>query len=292
MGRDLLTNQNSGDLTAYLEDLQKKKRVLGHPEFHESDRTFDLTLTGTHDLTEIIGAPNQVGMNLLKSNSMKKFRQMDTNQLISDMNQNVTGYRTAQPKPSDKITSMVLRTKLNEYMSGNTGMSLPAQNQKNSRQKKRADDTFDIINVSNYQKKERFMTQKMGKGFGKAEVIKRRFLTQKNNQSLNEESPYLKTVVQEDQFNSKDKWGTKVINEVAEEGPDVSYFRNLKEMADRQMGSMYDSGDNQPVNQMGEIMMNDMGEILINKDSKNTPQRLENPYDQFEKNQHSDGKTG
>jgi hypothetical protein len=224
--KDLLTNNTSMGPVNYAKEIERKKKIFmteNIEEANESERTpkkireatkfiaqrntrYDNNLTESSQVPELTSKirKNQ-GMNLLKSNSMKKLKHLDTNQVIEDCDVEMTNYQnltieedqSQSQSQGDKSVSVILQKKINEFMTNKTD----SQTSYSRRFPRPTNETTlgSIMDFTIDKTRGRFLTQNNSKkpNLGNYQIIQNQFRT--NTPSQVEKvgnSHYIKTVVQ------------------------------------------------------------------------------------------------
>ena len=238
--KELLTNNTSvsNQNRVFLEKEIEKKRRLFMTEKDKEEETkqptakfiaqrntrYDNNLTDSSQIPELRSKiRKKQGMNLIKSNSMRKYKFMDTNQLIEDADEQMTNFQditideTEIQSEMDKTNSVIIQNKLNEYMSRKTETSF------SRRQPRATEETTlgSIMDLTNDTARGRFLTlnQKGGGTLGNYQIIQNQFMTNKPSQIEENpgESQYLRDAVG-DVDAVKNEWETRIQEEGVEMG--------------------------------------------------------------------------
>jgi hypothetical protein len=226
------------------EMVPKKGKEVGKFIAQRNTR-YDNNLTDSSQVPELTSKIRKLqGMNLIKSNSMKKLKHLDTNQVIEDCDVEMTNYQNLTIEENetssngDKTVSAILQNKINEFMTTKTDSSY------SRRFPRPTNDTTlgSIMDVTVDGGRGRFLTQINKKNnklnLGNYQMIQNQFRTNTPSQVENVgNSQYLRTVVQRGDTIGGN-WETKIEEEGVEmgeimidesgkiKGEDKSYFEN------------------------------------------------------------------
>jgi hypothetical protein len=199
---------------------EKKKPLRPTAKFIEQRNTrYDNNLTDSSQIPELksnIG--KKQGMNLMKSNSMRKYKHLDTNEVIDNCDVEMTNFKNMTIKEQDssvhnRTASQIIQNKLNDYMTQNTQTSVSKNFPRPT------DDTTlgSIMDIPEEEARKRFLTlnkQSQQNQLANYQMIQNQFRTNiKNDPQENVgNSQYLRTVVHgNDGFT--DNWGTRIEEE-------------------------------------------------------------------------------
>lgn len=234
---DLLTN-NTTFVTQvdYQRELERKKKIFMTENVDEEGKRiskkqpvklipnrntrYDNHLTDSSQVPELrskIGKKQE----LMKSNSMKKLRHLDTNEIIQDCDEEMTNYQKEEERTDTRASkeqrtvSEIIQNKLNQYMTAHTESSM-------SRRMPRATNETtlgSIMDMTEAEIRAKFLTQGNRHQLDKYQMIRNQFRTNKANVTMENEakSQYLRTVVQDADMIGPN-WETRIEEEGVEMG--------------------------------------------------------------------------
>lgn len=271
--KDLLTNNTNTHPVNYVKEMERKKKIFMTENIEEEGESkttgrdsreagkfiahrntrYDNHLTESSQVPELTSKVRKLqGMNLIKSNSSKKLKHLDTNQVIEDCDIEMTNYQNLTIEEDEnsseggKRVSTILQNKINDFMTNKTDSSY------SRRFPRLTNDTTlgSIMNVTEDPGRGKFLTLNNNKvNLGNYQIIENQFRTNKPNKKENVgNSQYLRTVVQRADTTGNN-WETKIDEEegvemgeimIDESGAlkreDKSYFENqLQKLKEEQM---------------------------------------------------------
>ena len=271
--KDLLTNNTNTHPVNYVKEMERKKKIFMTENIEEEGESkttgrdsreagkfiahrntrYDNHLTESSQVPELTSKVRKLqGMNLIKSNSSKKLKHLDTNQVIEDCDIEMTNYQNLTIEEDEnsseggKRVSTILQNKINDFMTNKTDSSY------SRRFPRLTNDTTlgSIMNVTEDPGRGKFLTLNNNKvNLGNYQIIENQFRTNKPNKKENVgNSQYLRTVVQRADTTGNN-WETKIDEEegvemgeimIDESGglkrEDKSYFENqLQKLKEEQM---------------------------------------------------------
>lgn len=241
--KELLTNNTTfvGQFEAPQEFERKKKIFMTENVDDEGQapakpaRKAPVKLTATRNtrydvhLTESSQVPGlksnigkKQGVDLIKSTSMSKLKQLDTNEVIEDCDVEMTNYQDmvalerGETSAGDRTASEIIQNKLNQFMTANTESSF-------SRRIPRVTNETtlgSIMDVTETEIRGKFLTQNnKAPRLDKYQMIRNQFRTNKPEQTFENKnkSQYLRTVVQNPDLIGPN-WETRIEEEGVEMG--------------------------------------------------------------------------
>lgn len=235
--KDLLTNNTTfvGQVD-YNREFERKKKIFLTENVDEEGKRVPATRPAKvgptrntrydNHLTESSQVPelkSKIGkkFEVLKSNSMKKFRHLDTNEVIQDCDEEMTNYQQMEEQQkeatnkADVTASEIIQNKLNQYMTTHTESSF-------SRRLPRVTNETtlgSIMDMTEAEIRAKFLTQGNRHQLDKYQMIRNQFRTNKANVTMENaaKSQYLRTVVQNTDLIGPN-WETRIEEEGVEMG--------------------------------------------------------------------------
>lgn len=257
------------------EDLENNRSKKAKPTakfIQQRNTRYDNHLTDSSQVPELISNIRKMqGMNLMKSNSMKKFKHLDTNELLQDCDIEMTKFenltikeietpsRAESENKADQTASVIIQNKLNEFMTQNTEGS-----QSKHFQRPTEDTTLgSLMDIPEEVARKRFLTlnKKSGMKLGNYQIIQNQYRTNANSEK-NENvgnSQYLRTVVHNNDAFTQN-WETRIEEEGVEMG----------EIMIDDRGTLRETGQTDFNDKLAELKKEqEMTDLMLDKAKKN-----------------------